>query len=103
MFLTVISTTSFPPPDILLGPGDLCSHVILVERPHFDVHDFCHNHAPLMSGDISRFAPTDASCSTANPPTHFTAAHRGSLERHGLASERVFHDSENESPRLTCK
>jgi hypothetical protein len=29
-------------PPSLLGPGDLCSHVILVERRHFDVHVFCH-------------------------------------------------------------
>jgi len=31
----------FSATDILLGPGDLCSHVILVERRHFDVHAFC--------------------------------------------------------------
>ena len=30
----------FSATDILLGPGDLCSHVILVERRHFDVHAF---------------------------------------------------------------
>jgi hypothetical protein len=35
-----------PATDILLGPGDLCSHVILVERRHFDVQAFCHGRSP---------------------------------------------------------
>jgi len=39
---------------ILFGPGDLCSHVILVERRHFDFHAFCHCRSPLMSGAIPR-------------------------------------------------
>src|ERR1700730_15030969 len=46
-FYNELSTT-----DILLGPGDLCSHVILVERHHFDVHAFCHSRSPLISGAI---------------------------------------------------
>ena len=44
----------YPATDILLGPGDLSSHVILVERRHFDVHAFCHSRSPLMSGAIPR-------------------------------------------------
>jgi hypothetical protein len=33
----------FSATDILLGPGDLCSNVILIERRQFDVHAFGHN------------------------------------------------------------
>jgi hypothetical protein len=32
---------------ILLRPGDLCTHVTLVERRQFDVHAFCHSRSPL--------------------------------------------------------
>jgi hypothetical protein len=32
----------FSATDILFKPGYFCSHVILVERHHFDVHAFCH-------------------------------------------------------------
>jgi hypothetical protein len=45
----------FSAADILLGPGNLCSHVTLVERRHFDFHTFSHSRSPLMSG-----ARTDA-------------------------------------------
>ena len=44
----------FSATDILLGPGDLCSHVILAERRHFDVHAFCHSRCPLMSEAMPR-------------------------------------------------
>jgi hypothetical protein len=36
----------FSATDILLGPGDLCSHVILVQRSQLDVHAFCHSRSP---------------------------------------------------------
>ena len=39
----------FSTTNILLGPRNLCSHVILVERRNFDVHAFCHSRSPLMS------------------------------------------------------
>ena len=45
----------FSATDILLGPGDLCSHVILVERRHFDVHAFYHSRSPLMSAIRSAY------------------------------------------------
>ena len=45
----------FSATDILLGPSDLCPHVSLVERGHFDVHAFCHSCSPLMSGAIPLF------------------------------------------------
>jgi hypothetical protein len=32
----------FSATDILLGPSDLRSHVIIVESRYFDVHAFCH-------------------------------------------------------------
>jgi hypothetical protein len=48
----------FSATDILLGPGDLCSNVILIERRQFDVHAFGHNRSPLLSGAA---AGTDAS------------------------------------------
>jgi hypothetical protein len=38
----------FSATDILLGPADLCSHVIVVERRHFDVHAFYHRLSPLF-------------------------------------------------------
>src|ERR1700730_5874081 len=38
----------FSTTNILLGPRNLCSHVILVERRNFDVHAFCHSRSPLM-------------------------------------------------------
>jgi hypothetical protein len=44
----------FSATDILLGPGDLCSHVILVERRQLDVHAFCHSRSSSMSGAIPR-------------------------------------------------
>jgi hypothetical protein len=48
----------FSATDILLGPGDLRSNVILIEGRQFDVHAFGHNRSPLLSGAA---ADTDAS------------------------------------------
>src|SRR5712692_4752837 len=61
-FYDELSTT-----DILLGPGDLCSHVILVERHHFDIHAFCHSRSPVISGAIPRLHAHMLLVLTANP------------------------------------
>jgi hypothetical protein len=45
----------FSATDMLLGPGDPCSHVIVIERHQFDVHTFCHSSSPLISGAMPRF------------------------------------------------
>ena len=42
----------FSATDILLRPGDLCTHVILVERCHFDVHAFCHSRSPHVRPNL---------------------------------------------------
>ena len=39
----------FSTTNILLGPGDLCSHVVFVERRHFEVHAFSQSRSPLVS------------------------------------------------------
>ena len=54
MFLTV-SHNEFSATDILLEPGDFCSHVILVERRHFDVHAFCHSRS-FLEAEIDRLS-----------------------------------------------
>jgi hypothetical protein len=47
----------FSTTNILLGPRNLCSHVILVERCNFDVHTFCHSRSlpDVTSGAVLRY------------------------------------------------
>jgi hypothetical protein len=52
----------FSTTNILLGPRNLCSHVILVERCNFDVHAFCHSRSPLMSHQEQYYAPETGCC-----------------------------------------
>jgi hypothetical protein len=52
----------FSTTNILLGPRNLCSHVILVERRNFDVHAFCHSRSPLMSHQEQYYAPETGCC-----------------------------------------
>src|SRR5207342_1694880 len=41
------------------GPGDLCAHVILVERRQFDVNAFCHRRSPSDVRSYSTLARTE--------------------------------------------
>jgi len=61
----------FSATDILLGPSDLCSHVILVERRHFDVHAFYHGRSPPMSGAMPRCTCDPRQIAASRPPAAF--------------------------------